>query len=227
MSGAVSVIPQVMVGVTGGSGSGKTALAHALADRLGRHRVSIISQDAYYRDQSHLPPAARATLNYDAPEAFDGPLFSAHLRALRSGTAVHAPVYTFDSHSRTAQTRLIPAREVVLVEGLLLLLDPQIRSLLDLRIFLDAPEGIRLARRIQRDTAERGRTAADVIEQFFTTVRPAHERYVEPTKGLADLVILNTGALEMAVRLALDSIQRHIPQGAADGRRAETGGPRT
>ena len=202
----------LLVAIVGVTGSGKTTLTETIADRLGRSRVSIVSQDSYYRDPGDLPVKARATLNYDVPEAFDRSLFLKHLRVLRSGLTIRVPVYSFESHARTDQTRPVGPREIILVDGLLLLFDPKIRGLFDLTIFVDAPTPVRLQRRMRRDIAERGRTASAVLTQFFNTVQPSHEAYVEPTKVFADLVLPNTGRLEECVEAAAGAILTRFSQ---------------
>lgn len=209
-AGAHPPAQRSLVAITGGSGSGKTTLVEALRNRLGADRVARLSQDAYYRDGTALPPQERARLNYDVPDAFDRALFLQHLRALRSGLPVAAPVYSFENHTRAAETRLVPALPIVLVDGLLLLHDREVRRLFDLTLFLDAPTGLRLTRRIQRDVLERGRTEASVVEQFYSTVLPAHEGYVEPAKAFADLVLATTGQLEECVDTATNAILAHL-----------------
>ncbi len=191
-----------IVGVAGGSGAGKTALCRALAGALGPHRVSMLCHDAYYRNRSELPAAERAALNYDVPDALDTPLFVEHLRALRALGSVRPPRYCFVTHRRIGDDGLVEARPVVLVEGILLLHEPQARALLDLAFFLDVPDEVRLARRIARDTAERGRTRRSVLSQFEATVRGAHAAYVEPTKALADLVLYNVGRVDRVAEVA-------------------------
>jgi uridine kinase len=192
----------LLVGIAGGSGSGKTSLARALAGALGPERVSHLCHDAYYRDRSALPPAARAALDYDVPEALDQALFLEHLRALRAGRPVQPPNYCFATHCRTGLAAALAPRPVVVVEGLLLLWEPAVRAALDLSIYVEAPEEVRRARRVARDVAERGRTAEDALRQFATTVREAHRAYVEPTRTMADLVLGNVAPLERVVEVA-------------------------
>jgi uridine kinase len=199
-----------LVGIAGGSGSGKTALAGALAAVLGPARVTRLAQDAYYHDRSDVDPDQRAALNFDVPEALDQELFRAHLGALRAGQRVEPPRYCFATHCRLGPGEPLEPREVVLVEGTLLLCDPGVRELLDLRIYVDAPGDLRLARRIARDTAERGRTPESVLVQCRATVWPAHARYVQPTKAWADLVLGNTGRLEPAVEMAAAVIRARL-----------------
>lgn len=198
-----------LVGVTGGSGSGKTALAHAVAAALGPERVAMLGQDAYYRDCSHLPVEVRAAVNFDLPDALDGERFRADLGALRAGRAIVPPRYCYATHRRLGFGDPLPPREIVLVEGLLLLHDRETRALLDLSIFVDAPADVRLARRAARDTTERGRTLQSVIDQCRGSVLPAHARFVESTKAFADLVLLNAGRLDAAAEVALTVITAH------------------
>ena len=191
-----------VIGVAGGSGAGKTALCRALAGALGPGRVSMLCHDAYYRDRSGLPAAERAALNYDVPDALDTPLFVEHLRALRAGRPVRPPRYCFVTHRRIGDDAVVESLPVVLVEGILLLHEPEARALLDLAFFLDVPDEVRLARRIARDSAERGRTRRSVLSQFEATVRGAHAAYVEPTKALADLVLYNVGRVDRVAEVA-------------------------
>ena len=208
-----------VVGVAGGSGSGKSALVRALADALGPERVLALCHDAYYRDRGELPAAERATLNYDVPEALDTARFVADLTALRAGRPVRPPRYCFSTHRRIGLDQAVAPRPIVLAEGILLLHDPETRALLDLAIFVDAPEGTRLSRRIARDVSERGRTRRSVLSQYDATVRDAHVRYVEPTRAVADLVLLNVGRLdrlaEVAAAVIADRLARRAPEVAA------------
>ncbi|HET7341032.1 MAG TPA: uridine kinase [Methylomirabilota bacterium] len=202
----------LLVGLAGGSGSGKSSLASALVTALAPQPVTRLCHDAYYRDRSALPPAERASVNYDVPDAFDQELFLAHLAALRAGVAVRPPRYCFATHCRLGEDARVAAAAVVVVEGILLLWDPRVRAALDLSIFLDAPEAVRFERRLARDVAERGRTPASVLTQLEATVRDAHATYVEPTRALADLVLTSLGGLsplaEIAAALVLDRLAR-------------------
>ena len=209
---AVETARPMIVGIAGGSGSGKTSLVRALAANLGDTQVSLLSHDAYYRDRSAVPMTVRATLDYDVPEAFDQDLFLAHLAALREGVTIRAPRYCFETHCRLGEGDEVGARPVVLVDGILLLWDPAVRAAFDLSIFLDVPERMRLERRLARDVGERGRSTASVLRQFDATVRPAHATYVQPTQPLADVVLGNVGRLgplaEIASALVLDRLAR-------------------
>ena len=196
-----------VVGIAGGSGSGKTALADALTDALHPARVGRLAQDAYYRDRRDWPPADRARLNFDAPEAFDVDLFVAHLSALRRGGRVCPPRYCFVTHSRLGHGAPVGGTDIVLVEGLLLFADPRVRELCDLRIYLDAPEKVRLARRLARDVRERGRTEQSVVVQCRRSTFPAHRRWVEPSRAWADLTLVNTGRLEAVAEVAATIIR--------------------
>jgi len=207
--------PPLLVGIAGGSGSGKTTLSRALAAALDPARVALLSHDAYYRDRSALAPAARAALDYDVPDAFDQPLFLAHLTALRAGAAVEPPSYCFVTHRRVGVSSAVAPRPIVLIEGILLLCDPVVRAALDLGIFLRAPERLRLQRRIERDTLERGRTVESVLAQFRATVRPAHAQWVEPSQERADLVLSTAGPIEPLAEIAARVITDRLARRAA------------
>jgi uridine kinase len=199
-----------LVGITGGSGSGKTTLARHLVETFGADRVAVVAHDAYYRDRSDLDTAARGALDYDVPEALDRARFVADLARLRDGMPIRPPRYCFVTHRRLGDGAAVEPRDLVLVEGILLLHDADVRRALDLTIFLDAPGGLRLRRRVARDTAERGRTPASVVHQFAATVAPAHGRYVEPTKALADLVLSTTSRIEPLVEVAATLIRARL-----------------
>jgi uridine kinase len=211
-----------LVGIAGGSGSGKTALATALGDALGPIVVERLAQDAYYRDRGGMPPAARERLNFDAPEALDLELFVEHLRAVRRGQPIRPPRYCFVTHRRNGCAETVGRADVLIVEGLLLFLDARVRELLDLRIYLDAPDTLRLARRLQRDVAERGRTEQSVVLQYRTSTFPAHRRYVEPSKAWADLVLVNAGRLDAVTEVAATIIRAHHGRRLGLASRAES-----
>jgi uridine kinase len=199
-----------VVGIAGGSGAGKSALARALAGALGSERVATLCHDAYYRDRGDLPAAARAALDYDAPDALDTPLFVDHLRALRAGVTVRPPRYCFSTHRRLGDDEPVEPRHVVLAEGILLLHEPAIRVLLDFSIFVEVPDRIRLARRMARDTSERGRTRRSVLAQFEATVRGAHAHWVEPTSVFADVVLDNGGRLDRLAEIAATMVSQRM-----------------
>ena len=202
-----------MLGICGGSGAGKTTLTRHLLDRLGPDDVSVLAFDAYYRDQSHLSPVERSQVNYDHPDALDHELFSHHLDELRRGRDVQVPVYDFATHTRTGEHDRVDARRVVLVEGILLFAFPSIAGRLDLRIFIDVPEQIRLERRIRRDVAERGREPDDVRRQFAETVAPMHDEHVQPHAGRATRIVrlgdpYDVVADELATQLTVGPVTR-------------------
>lgn len=194
------MIPFV-VGVAGGSGSGKSTVVRRILETLGSGRVALVEQDAYYRDGSHLPFSERLDRNYDHPDSIDEALLVEHVRALRMGQAVEMPCYDFVHHVRLPETRSVEARPCVVVEGILVLASEPLRELLDLRIFVETDADIRLIRRLQRDVAERGRTPESVVAQWEATVRPMHLQFAEPSKRHAHLIIpeggLNAPALEV------------------------------
>lgn len=196
-------MPPLLIGVAGGSGSGKTTVSQAILDRVGRDRIAYLQHDAYYRDRSALPLAERARINYDHPDSLETDLLIEHLKALRAGMAVEMPQYDFAQHIRKAETRRIAPRAVILVEGILIFADRALRDLFDIKIFVDTDPDIRFLRRLQRDTTERGRTVESVITQYLETVRPMHLEFVEPSKRYADVIIpeggFNTIAIDMVV----------------------------
>jgi len=196
----------LIVGVAGGTGSGKTTVVRSLVTALGPEQVALLEQDAYYRDMSHLPPQERAARNYDHPDAIDERLLVDHLRALKAGQPVEAPCYDFVNHRRLAETRHVEARRCVVVEGILVLATKSIRSALDLKLYVETDADIRFIRRLRRDIEERGRTVENVIAQWEATVRPMHLQFVEPSKRHADLIIPEGGYNIMA----LDVILAHL-----------------
>jgi len=177
------------VGISGGSGAGKTTLTRLLASELGDENVSVLAFDSYYRDQRHLTLEERAAVNYDHPDALDHERFAADVARLRAGEAIEAPVYDFATHTRTDERRAVAAKPVVVIEGILLLTFPEVVESLDIAIFIDVPEAIRLERRVRRDVAERGRTAESAATQFAETVAPMHDAYVEPFRSRANMTV--------------------------------------
>ncbi len=201
----------VMVGIAGGSGAGKTAIAGALTRAVAPRTTAVVSADWYYRDLAHLDPAARAAVNFDDPAAIDVDALVAHLTALRRHEIVEAPIYRFDTHTRAAGSRTVHPAAVVVVDGLVLYHPAPLADLFDLRVFVDAPADVRLARRIVRDVVERGRTADSVIAQYLGSVRPMHERWVEPQRQVSHVVIPNHGTLDEAVALVMRRLDAVIP----------------
>jgi uridine kinase len=191
----------VIIGVAGGTGSGKTTVARAILDRAGTSQISLIQHDAYYRDLSDLPLAQRAIFNFDHPDALDNDLLVMHLKALKAGRAIEMPIYDFTTHTRTKQTRRVGPNPVILLEGILIFADETLRSLMDVKIYVDTQADIRFIRRLQRDIAERGRTRESVVHQYLATVRPMHEQFVEPSKRYSDIIIPEGGFNEVAIDL--------------------------
>ena len=193
--------PELIIGVAGGTASGKTTVVQAILERVGRERIAHIQHDSYYKDLGHLPLDERRKYNFDHPEALDTPLLVAHLRDLRHGHSVEVPCYDFATYVRLPSTRTVLPRAVVIVEGILILAEPALRALIDLKLYVDADADLRLIRRINRDIAERGRTMESVMEQYLETVRPMHLEFVEPSKRYADVIIplggQNVAALDL------------------------------
>ena len=177
------------IGISGGSGSGKTSLARALTEELGAERCSLIDHDSYYRDLRDRPLSVRERVNFDHPDSLENDLLARHVQDLLRGAAIERPVYDFATHTRAKTTRRIEAREVVVCEGILLLAVPELQRSFDLRVFVDTPADVRALRRVQRDITERGRTVQSVVQQYFETVRPMHEQFVEPARRTADVVL--------------------------------------
>ncbi|HVO52175.1 MAG TPA: uridine kinase [Thermoanaerobaculia bacterium] len=188
-----------VIGIAGGTGSGKTTVAHAIVKRVGEERIAFLSHDAYYRDFDDLPKDILAGKNFDHPDSLETDLLVRHLRALRQGMVVEMPVYDFRIHRRAPETRRVEPRKVILVDGILIYVEAELRKLFDVKIFVDTDADIRLIRRIKRDIAERGRSLESVVAQYESTVRPMHLEFVEPSKRWADLIIPEGG--ENAVAL--------------------------
>lgn len=193
----------LVIGIAGGSGSGKTTVAQEILQRVGPDRIAYIQHDSYYKDLTGLPPAQRAEVNFDHPNSLETDLLTTHIEELKQGKTIEVPIYDFSTHSRTDKTFTVNPRGVIIVEGILIFVEAILRSLFDVKIFVDTDADIRLIRRMQRDITERGRTAESVIKQYQSTVRPMHLEFVEPSKRYADVIIpeggFNTAALDMVV----------------------------
>lgn len=193
----------LVIGIAGGSGSGKTTVAQEILQRVGPDRIAFLQHDSYYKDLSGLPPIQRAEVNFDHPYSLETELLIEHIASLRDGKPVEVPIYDFSTHSRTDRTFTVQPRRVILVEGILIFTEASLREMFDVKIFVDTDSDIRLIRRLERDIAERGRTVQSVIKQYQSTVRPMHLEFVEPSKRYADVIIPegghNTAALDMVV----------------------------
>ncbi len=193
----------IIIGVAGGSSSGKTTISEMILKRVGQNQIAYIQHDSYYRDRSHLPPEERGKSNFDHPDALETELLVEHLKALQRGKGVNVPLYDFTAYSRTNQTRWVEPKRVILVEGILIFAEKALRELMDIKIYVDADADLRFIRRLKRDITERGRTMQSVIDQYLSTVRPMHLEFVEPGKRYADVIIpeggFNTVALDMVV----------------------------
>ena len=196
----------LVIGIAGGTGSGKTTIAHEILHRVGAHNLAVLSHDAYYRDQIGLPFEERAKVNYDHPDSLETELMIEHVKALKQGVPVHMPVYDFTTHSRKSETILVEPQPVIIVDGILIFVEPELRKLFDVKIFVDTDPDIRFIRRLQRDIIERGRTQESVIKQYLQTVRPMHMEFVEPSKRQADVIIPEGGYN----RVALDMVTARI-----------------
>jgi len=207
-------VTPLVIGIAGGTGSGKTTVANVILERVGAKHIAYIPHDAYYKDILDLPAAQRDLINFDHPNSLDTDLMIKHIQALKNGKSIELPVYDFKTHSRTTQTIHIQPQQVILVEGILIFVDAELRRLCDVKIFVDTDADIRFIRRLQRDIEERGRTTTSVVRQYLDTVRPMHLEFVEPSKRYADVIIpeggLNTVAMDMVVA-RLESLLRGDP----------------
>jgi uridine kinase len=194
-----------VIGVAGGSGSGKTTVVRRIVESLGDDQVSLIEHDRYYRPRDDLRLEERAALNYDHPDSLETDLLVRHVKDLREGKPVEVPIYDFARHARESGTTTVTPRRAIIVEGILIFTDPELRRLMDVKVFVDADDDTRFIRRLQRDIAERGRTVASVIDQYLATVKPMHLEFVEPSKRYADIIIPvgghNTVAIDMLLTL--------------------------
>jgi uridine kinase len=195
--------PPVVIGIAGGTGSGKTTVANVILERVGAQNIAFLAHDSYYRDLKDLPRAQRDLVNFDHPDSLETDLLAAHLGMLRQWKPVDVPVYDFTIHARTSQTRHLGPQPVILVEGILVFAEPDLRAMFDVKIYVDTDADVRFIRRLKRDLVERGRTVDSVIQQYETSVRPMHLEFVEPSKRYADVIIpeggLNTVAMDMVV----------------------------
>ena len=200
-------MPPIVIGVAGGSGSGKTTVVRRITDALGDEHVTVLEHDRYYRDRNDLRLEERAALNYDHPDSLETDLMVRHINELRAGRAVEVPVYDFARHARTPSTDTVNPGRAIIVEGILIYTDAALRQLMDVKVFVDTDDDTRFIRRLQRDIAERGRTVQSVIEQYLSTVKPMHLEFVEPSKRYADIIVPQGGHNVVAIDMLLTLIR--------------------
>lgn len=200
----------IIIGIAGGTGSGKTTVVRKIVNSLAPGEVVLLPQDSYYKDSSHVPAELRQQINFDHPDAFDWPLLLQHIQMLKEGKSIEQPVYHYQTSSRLAETIHVEPRPVIIIEGILALCDPDLRNMMDLKIFVDADPDERLIRVIQRDVVERGRTAEAVMERYTRVLKPMHQQFIEPTKRYADLIIPEGGSNEIAIHILKMYIKKHL-----------------
>ena len=198
----------VALGVAGGTGSGKTTVSQAILQEVGRNRIAFLEQDSYYRDIEWKTEEELLAHNFDHPNALDNELLIAHVEALKNGLDVDVPVYDFVTHRRTADSRKVESRPIILLEGILLFVEPRLRSLLDFKIYVDTPSDVRFIRRLRRDMRERGRSLEDVVRQYGSTVRPMHLEFVEPSKRSADVIVPHGGENRVALEMVTARLEQ-------------------
>lgn len=197
----------ILIGITGGTGSGKSTIADEIYSSFSDECIAMIQQDMYYKDQSHLTMEERIKTNYDHPKAFDTELLIQHLQMLMEGKAIDKPIYDFSQHTRATETVRIAPRNIIIVEGILILEDERIRNLLDIKVYVDTDADIRILRRLVRDIDERGRTVESVINQYLGVVRPMHMQFIEPTKRYADIIVPEGGQNKVAIDILVTKIK--------------------
>ncbi|ELC8441652.1 uridine kinase [Clostridium perfringens] len=202
----------IFIGITGGTGSGKSTIAKEIYRQFGEECIAMIEQDSYYKDQSHLTMEDRVKTNYDHPHAFDNNLLVSHLESLLNGHSIQKPSYDFAIHNRVEETTTVEPKEIVIVEGILILEDPRIRELLDIKIYVDTDADVRIIRRMVRDINERGRTIESVINQYLNVVKPMHNQFTEPTKKFADIIIPEGGHNKVAIDIIVAKIKEVLGQ---------------
>ena len=209
----------VILGVAGGTGSGKTTVVQEIVRRLGPEEVAVVQHDSYYRDRGGIPPAERERINYDHPDALETPLLVEHVRSLLAGRSIDVPVYDFSTHTRTSDVMPLAPRKVVIIEGILVLAEPELRAQMSIRVFVDTDADIRMIRRLRRDMSDRGRTLESVVAQYLETVRPMHLEFVEPSKRYAHVIIPEGGENFVAIDMLVSRIHA-----IGQGREARPGG---
>ncbi|MBU5426697.1 uridine kinase [Tissierella pigra] len=197
----------LLIGITGGTGSGKSTVSKEIFKSIHEKKIAIIEQDSYYKDQSHLTFEERVNTNYDHPFAFDNQLLIKQLKDLLNNKAIEKPIYDFERHTRKKETEIVEPKDIIILEGILILSEEEIRNLLDIKIFVDTDSDVRVIRRILRDIKDRGRTLDSVILQYMETVRPAHLQFIEPTKRYADIIIPEGGYNKVAIDIIVGKIE--------------------
>ena len=197
----------VIIGIAGGTGSGKTTVAQAIYDRVGKDRIEWISHDSYYRNFDGMSAEELRRVNFDHPDSIESELLARHLDVLSKGSSVDVPLYDFTTYKRRAETQRVEPRRVVIVEGILVLAEPELRKRIGIKLFVDTPADIRFVRRLMRDIKSRGRSLESVVEQYVTTVRPMHEEFVEPSKRYADLIIPEGGENQVAIDAIISRVE--------------------
>lgn len=200
----------ILIGLAGGTGSGKTTVAKSIYKNFENESICIIMQDSYYKDQSHLTLEERVDTNYDHPYAFDTDLLLDHIKALLKGESVDVPIYDFTNHTRKKETVRLTPKDIIIVEGILTLEDERLRDLYDIKLYVDTDADIRILRRLTRDIRDRGRTLESVISQYLNVVRPMHLQFIEPTKRYADLIIPEGGRNKVAIDILVATINQHM-----------------
>ena len=200
----------MIIGICGGTGSGKTTVANRILESVSASEVAFIQQDSYYRNLKDLPLDYRQVANFDHPDALDNDLLVNHVRRLRAGEPIELPLYDFKTHTRLVETRPVASKPIVIVEGILIFAEPRLLEQMDIKVFVDTPDDIRFIRRLRRDVAERGRTVESVIEQYLVTVRPMHMQFVEPSKRHADVIIPEGGHNLVSIDLISGKIRERL-----------------
>lgn len=200
----------IILGIAGGSGSGKTTVARSLIEIIGADRIAYLEHDNYYRDLSHLSEEERAMVNFDHPDSFDTPLLIEHIESLKNSESIHKPVYSYKHHQRTEEVIPVHPRPLIIVEGILVLENAALRSLMDIKIFVDTEDDVRLVRRLRRDIAERGRSLERVLGQYEATVRPMHLTFVLPSRRYADVIVPRGGGNRVAIQMVADGVSRRM-----------------
>lgn len=200
----------ILIGIAGGTGSGKSTITKEIFKSINENNIAIIEQDSYYKDQSELSYEERVKTNYDHPDAFDNELLITHLKDLANGKSINKPIYDFENHNRKKETILVEPKDIIILEGILILFEEEIRALQEIKIFVDTDSDVRVIRRILRDIRDRGRTLDSVINQYMNTVRPAHLQFVEPTKRYADIIIPEGGYNKVAIDIIVAKINEII-----------------